>query len=267
MVVRSLKGTIYVDEVGLEVANLVRNPGFELAATRGGAPDGWSTNSHAVRSADLAHSGSFSLRHTGTDNATYSVGQAGAGIETGQSYTLGMWVFIPETSDSFRFALDLQWRNASNRVLRTQRIARLNAGTGGWRYVSGNGTAPKGTTNAVLRMGLSDLAATVYVDDVWFSRAVAGAPARGETSAIASDPLPAEDGDSPASPVQPSPEPQSTAGLHPEATAVVEEEATPEVTAVVEEDAPPEAPPEATQPPAATPTTPVEGGEPENTQQ
>jgi hypothetical protein len=152
------------------VGNLLINAGFEIDADNNSSPDSWSTNSRFTRSTAAVHGGAYTGRHSATDNSGYTISQAIGNLAAGQGYGFSGWVSIPSTKDKFTFAIDVQWRNASNTVLRTDTIKSFTGQSGGWSQATANMIAPAGTTNALVRMVVTSLNATVYVDDFEFQR-------------------------------------------------------------------------------------------------
>ncbi len=166
MAVQSLNATFYVDDVVLQGGTLLANSGFELDANNDGKADNWTAASAVSRSATLRLSGRYAMRHAATTNATYTVDQAAPNLVAGATYRVDGVVNIPSTTDAFSFRLQVVWRNASNGVIRTDTVGTLSAATGRWRPLGSTLVAPLGTSNAVVRMAVSSLNATLYVDDV-----------------------------------------------------------------------------------------------------
>ena len=118
----------------------------------------------------LAVNGSFVGRHFATNNSNYNITQTVNNLSAGTSYSFSGAVNIPATSDAFTFGLDVQWRNASNTVISTSTIKQYTASTSGvWDPAQANLVAPAGTTNAVVRMVVTSLNSTIYVDNFLFS--------------------------------------------------------------------------------------------------
>lgn len=150
------------------VPNRLQNPGFELDANGDGKPDSWTADARVTRSSAAKRSGSYAMRHYATDNSGYTISQGITGLTAGTAYTVGGYANIPSTSDTFSFKLEVQWRNSSNTVISTSTIKTYSAATVGWNQATANIVAPAGTTNAQIRMVVSSLNATVYVDDMEF---------------------------------------------------------------------------------------------------
>jgi ELWxxDGT repeat protein len=147
-------------------SNLLSNGGFELDANNDSRPDGWTSNSHVTRTNATVHSGSYAMRHTANNNASYTISQTVSGLSAGRSYDFGGWVNIPNTSDRFTFTFEVIWRNSRNRAIGTSTLARYSRSTDGWSHASAALVAPPGATSAQIRMVVGSLKATIYVDDV-----------------------------------------------------------------------------------------------------
>ena len=152
------------------VANLLLNGGFELDANGNGQPDNWTSSSSFTRSTSLVRSGKYAGKHFASNNASYTISQQVANLHAGQSYRFSGAVNIPSTSDNFTFKLDVQWRNSSGSTLRTDTLKTYSkSSSGAWDQVSVLlSLAPTGTSSAQIRMVVSSLNATVYVDDFVF---------------------------------------------------------------------------------------------------
>jgi hypothetical protein len=71
----------------------------------------------------------------------------------------------------------VKWRDASDATLGTiQTIKTYTAPTSGWNQAIGSLVLPAGTTKAQVRMVVSSLNATIYVDDLLFGPYGAVAP-------------------------------------------------------------------------------------------
>jgi len=150
--------------------NLLSNASFELDANGDTRPDNWTSNSLFTRFNTVsAVDGSYVGRHLATANNGYTISQAVNNLVAGTRYNFTGSVNIPATSDTFTFTLNVQWRNASNSAISTTTIKQYTASTGGtWDQVVANMVAPAATTNALVRMAVSSLNATIYVDDFLF---------------------------------------------------------------------------------------------------
>lgn len=148
--------------------NLLANPGFELDAENNGKPDGWTRSSTFTRSNVVVHLGSYAGRHSSTADDTYNVTQTVGGLSAGTIYKFSAWVNVPVTSDAFSFTLDVRWFDAAGTALGVSSIKAYTAGTGGWNQATASLVAPSSTASALVRMRVSSLNATIYVDDFSF---------------------------------------------------------------------------------------------------
>ncbi|MBK9715366.1 MAG: hypothetical protein IPO81_29370 [Kouleothrix sp.] len=117
----------------------------------------------------MKHGGSYSGRHRATDNASYTVDQTVGNLSAGRAYTFVGYANIPSTGDTFTFKWQVVWRNSSGSTISTSTIKTYSGATAGWNQASATLTAPSGTSSARIRMAVSSLNATIYVDDVAFS--------------------------------------------------------------------------------------------------
>jgi thermitase len=150
-------------------ANLLKNASFELDANADTRPDDWTSNSKFTRNNTVTYSGSYVGRHRATDNGNYIIGQS-VTVAAGSAYQFAGWVNIPSTSDAFKFKLEVRWKNSSGSTISTTTIKSYTAATSGWNLATGSLTAPTGATSATIRMNVSSLNATIYVDDFLFGR-------------------------------------------------------------------------------------------------
>jgi hypothetical protein len=164
MVVSSLNATVYVDDLTFLPANLLLNNSFELDANADGRPDHWTSNARFTRSDALVYAGAYAGRHAATDNRNHTISQTVNGLVGSTPYRFAGWVNIPSTSDAFSFTLEVQWRNASNVVVATTPISSYSAATAGWQLAEAELLAPPDATHALIRMVVTNLNATIYVD-------------------------------------------------------------------------------------------------------
>jgi CSLREA domain-containing protein len=151
--------------------SLLRNGGFELDDNNDAKPDSWSVNDRASRSNAVVHSGGYAMRHRAADNASYTIfSDTIENIRLNSAYNVAAWVNIPSTSDSFTFELQVRWRDAANNVVSTIPIRQFSAATNGWTSVSARLVSPESAAKAQVRMVVTSLNATVYVDDVTFGQ-------------------------------------------------------------------------------------------------
>jgi hypothetical protein len=153
------------------IANLLQNGGFELDTNADNRPDSWTSSNRFSRSATLVRSGGYAGKHFATNNPNYTISQQVTNLVAGQPYSFSGAVNIPSTSDSFTFKLDILWRSSSGSTLRTDTLKTYSGPTGGWDLVTAHlSPAPTGTNNAQIRMVVSSLNTTVYVDDFVFQK-------------------------------------------------------------------------------------------------
>ena len=79
-------------------------------------------------------------------------------------------MYIPTTSDSFTFKIEVQWLTSSGSTIRTDLVETYSntSPKNDWNQATKSLTAPTGTTSAQVRMVASSLKATIYVDDFTF---------------------------------------------------------------------------------------------------
>lgn len=165
-------GKIY--EISLEgspppppTGNLLANASFEDDATNDGKPDIWSTNKKFSRSAAIpAADGSYVGQFFTTDNSGANSTQTVV-ASAGTVYTFACSVNIPPQNNTTAFSVKFQarWLNANNNTISTWTLTTLTAHTGSaWQRPTGSKVAPSGTTNAQIRMVVSSLNGTIYVD-------------------------------------------------------------------------------------------------------
>jgi hypothetical protein len=146
-------------------AILLANPSFEIDANANNRPDSWTNSARFLRTTAAVRSGAYGGTHSG-NNASYTIGQTRTGLTAGTAYSLAGWVYIPPTTDSFTFSIQIQWRSTASSIISTQTVGTFTAATSGWVKVSGTYTAPAGTTRAVVNMVSSSLRGPIHVDDL-----------------------------------------------------------------------------------------------------
>ncbi|MEJ7802272.1 MAG: metallophosphoesterase [Candidatus Limnocylindria bacterium] len=146
-------------------ANLLLNSDFEADANGDNKPDAWKANTYFTRSAAVVHGGSFAGRWQSTSNNGPSSYQQ-VNVSAGANYTVGGWVNIPATADSFTFQIKLQWRSASGAISANVIRNFTDDTAGAWQQVTGTVIAPTGATAARVQMITSSLKGTIYVDDI-----------------------------------------------------------------------------------------------------
>jgi immune inhibitor A len=152
-----------------QVRPLLRNPSFENDTNIDGRPDGWSPSVMFTRSTVIpAIHGNYAGRFGATNNANGVVNQVVGKVLEGSIYDFSGWVNIPATSDTFTFKLQVVWRRADNTVISTSPIQSYSTKTVGWSEAKASMVAPPGAANAVVKMIVSNLNATIYVDKFSF---------------------------------------------------------------------------------------------------
>ena len=149
--------------------SLLKNGGFELDANSDGKPDNWTANVNFTRNSTQKYLGTYSGRHFSTGNVGYNVGQTVSNLLGNKNYTFSGWMNIPSTTDSFTFKIQIVWKNSSGTNLRTDTLVTRTSATSGWVQNTATKTSPTGAAKAVVRMVISSLNATIYVDDFSFS--------------------------------------------------------------------------------------------------
>jgi hypothetical protein len=147
-------------------SNLLVNSGFELDSNGDTRPDTWTSDATFIRSNAQVHGGSYSGRFSATTNVNVIVKQ-GMTVTAGRTYTVGGFVFVPATSDTFSLKVQVQWRGGGV-TLSTPTVATVSTQTAGWVPIKGTVTAPSGATSAWLMLNVSSLGTTIYVDDFSF---------------------------------------------------------------------------------------------------
>jgi hypothetical protein len=172
--------------------NLLDNPSFERAAASGDLPDGWTVPSWAdsvvSRSAVSVHDGGYSMLHQSTTGNSYNVYQDAA-TPGGGTYNFSGWIFIPYSTGSFSVALQLQGITSNNGVVTTVNLGQpFAATTGEWVNVTGQAVMPSNVAKTRVLMKVTNLRATVYLDQ--FNLADANAPTPTATSTPTLTPTP-----------------------------------------------------------------------------
>ena len=153
------------------LGNLLANPGFELDANGDTRPDRWTSNPSVTLSEDEAHTGTLSMIHEAELDSTYAVAQRVTSVQPGQPYALQAYIKAPPIDDAtgFSLAVQVQWRDAANRVVGTAGPPAVRGATpSGWKKVTAVRAAPLNATAAVVRIVASSVRGPVYIDDVFF---------------------------------------------------------------------------------------------------
>jgi len=143
-----------------------------LDANSNGRPDYWTSNSKFTRSSTVKYLGTYSGRHRATDNSGHTISQTVANLIAGRTYSFSGRAYIPSTSDTFTFKLEVRWANSSGSTIRTDVVKTYsNTSTKNvWDNppATRSMVAPTGAVQAYVRMVVSSLNATIYVDDFVF---------------------------------------------------------------------------------------------------
>ncbi|HZQ07713.1 MAG TPA: hypothetical protein VFD70_14110, partial [Anaerolineae bacterium] len=145
--------------------NLLANPSFEFDTNFDSKPDAWTPDNRFTRSNAVVHSGTFAGKHAASDNSGYTIKGTAFNLSAGTNYDISGWVNIPPTSDAFSLKLDVNWQNANGNSIQINTIKTYTAATNGWNQATASLVAPAGTVSAHVRMVVSSLNATIYVDD------------------------------------------------------------------------------------------------------
>ncbi len=149
-------------------SNLLVNPGFELDGNGDSTPDNWTAWTNFKRSNAVVHGGSFAGRFQATDNSSGRVNQRVLNLRAGTTYRLSGWVNIPATTDSFTLYVQVRWMDAAKNSISVSTVKTYKAATAGWDPAAGSLVAPAGTVMAEVRLSVTNLNATIYVDDLSF---------------------------------------------------------------------------------------------------
>lgn len=162
-VAENLSATVYVDDQFF--GNYVTNSSFEIDANGDNRPDDWSKNSNVTRSNTVKYSGSYALRHQGT-NASYGIYNVVYGIRPGAAYSVASMVNAASASSTSLLRIELAWKDSNGVVLRTVPLQQAFGGNG-WQGLTTTGLlAPSGAVQATVRQLVFNLNGTIYVDDV-----------------------------------------------------------------------------------------------------
>lgn len=148
------------------VRNLVKNAGFSQDDNGDNRPDNWTSNAKFTRSTGPVYEGPHAGRHAATNNSGYTISQTVSNLSGGTNYVFRGQVNIPQTGDGFTFKLQIRWINGSGNTISTTTIRTFSASTNGWVEAAQTVKAPSGTAKAEIRMVVSSLNATIYIDDV-----------------------------------------------------------------------------------------------------
>lgn len=166
MAVRNFQGTFYVDD--LYFGNALSNPGFEQDSNTDERADGWQPQELALRTESDVHGGRYALHLQGSDNAAYDLASTPlVDIGAGKQYRVSAFVKIPATDDAFRFDIVIEWQDGFGAVNDSTLVRRFTAANRGkWRLMDETVTAPVGSQRAVLRLVVTSLSGSIYLDDL-----------------------------------------------------------------------------------------------------
>ena len=162
-------GLDYSIKISWVDSNMLRNGDFELDANGDNRPDHWTSNPRFTRRSTVVASGEFAGRHRTTEDSSYTIRQVVSNLLAGATYSFRGSVNIPATTELRAFRIQVRWRNSAKQPIRTVRVETYTAPTGGWDLASRALVAPSGTESAVIRMGVSRMNGTIYVDQFEFS--------------------------------------------------------------------------------------------------
>ncbi|HET6820537.1 MAG TPA: hypothetical protein VFH98_08285 [Candidatus Limnocylindria bacterium] len=146
--------------------NLIKNGGFEQDANGNHIPDFWikdRANAQFTRTSFAKHDGTYSGRHLGTNNLTYSVRQDLNDVVAGETYHFSGWTRIPATTDTFTYRIRIVWFGSTGAKIGTTGLAVFTA-PAGWTLSERNVTAPGGTVRGRIVMSVTSLNGTIYAD-------------------------------------------------------------------------------------------------------
>ena len=142
--------------------NLIRNASFEVDRNGDHRPDGWTFNSHFSRYSLVHHVGSYSGRHLGVGESSYTVRQDLADVVGGETYHFVGWTKIP-TTDAFTYRMRILWYGGNGAELGRSQLDVFTASTL-WHQTDHNVTAPPGTVRGKFVMSVVGLSGRIYAD-------------------------------------------------------------------------------------------------------
>ena len=151
-------------------SNLLLNPGFEIDGDNNNKPDSWGTSPKFKKSNEVVHGGSFAGKHSDTTDSDYTINQTVGGVSRGDNLSPEQ---LGKHSTVRRFILfqspgALAERGNAN--IRTDTIKNYTGPTSGWEQADSALVAPGGATVPLIRLNVSSLNATIYVDDMYFGQ-------------------------------------------------------------------------------------------------
>jgi hypothetical protein len=146
--------------------NLIKNGGFERDANGNHLPDYWvkdRLNAQFTRTSFAKHDGSYSGRHLGKSDLSYSVRQDLTDVVAGETYHFSGWTRIPATTDTFTYRIRIVWFGSNGAKIGTSGLAVFTKPVG-WTQTQRNVTAPGGTVRARIVMSVTSLNGTILAD-------------------------------------------------------------------------------------------------------
>jgi hypothetical protein len=142
--------------------NLIRNASFEVDRNGDRRPDSWTFNSHFSRTSLAHHVGSYSGRHLGVGESSYTVRQDLADVVGGETYHFTGWTKIP-TMDAFTYRVRILWFGGNGAQIGRSQLDVFTSSTT-WHQTDHNVTAPPGTVRGKFVMSVTGLSGRIYVD-------------------------------------------------------------------------------------------------------
>ena len=148
--------------VARKPVNLIRNASFEVDRNGDRRPDGWTLNSHFSRYSLVHHVGSYSGRHLGVGDSSYSVRQDLSDVVGGETYHFVGWTKIP-TTDAFTYRMRILWLGGNGAEIGVSQLDVFTSSTT-WKQTDHNVTAPPGTVRGKFVMSVVGLSGRIYAD-------------------------------------------------------------------------------------------------------
>ena len=142
--------------------NLIRNGSFEVDKNGDHRPDSWTFNSHFSRTSLAHHVGSYSGRHLGVGESSYTVRQDLSDVVGGETYHFVGWTKIP-TTDAFTYRVRILWYGGNGAEIGRSQLDVFTSATT-WEQTDHNVTAPPGTVRGKFVMSVTGLSGRIYVD-------------------------------------------------------------------------------------------------------
>ena len=95
-----------------------------------------------ARSNEVVRSSNYAGKHFVTTNAGYTIYQTINNLSAGTRYNIETAVNIPDTTDAFKFKLQVRWIDATNKTISTKTIkiytGHTTSAPGGWDTITTN---------------------------------------------------------------------------------------------------------------------------------